>query len=323
MKKFAVTGANGFIGKALVQGLLDQDESKIISIDNSDRFNFDPRVERVQSDISIDENLDECFRDVDCVFHLAASAITSGDFNNVARDLTNGITVAANVFQACARARVPKLVVMSSSSVYGKIMSNHAANENHPRKPLSLYGASKLAVEAYANSLNAIHDIHISVVRPATVIGPQMNHGVLPSLISQLKTNNGIAKLLGDGTQERGFLHIDDCVTALLHVSQLTHSGIESFNLGPEDKLSIKEVVEVSQSLYPAEIEVIFEGNENAFKGDVDRVWIDSSKLIETGWKPEMTSTQAIQGVAKHLISREIVNVKSSDPNSVFSAEIS
>jgi UDP-glucose 4-epimerase len=173
-------------------------------------------------------------------------------------------------------------------------------------KPISVYGASKLACEALISSYCYSFGKKGVIVRPANMIGPRSTHGVMLDFINKLKKNPKELEILGDGTQTKSYLYIDDCITAIMKAYESTKEPVEIYNIGSEDQTNVKEIAHtITNEMGLKNVKLKLTGGVDGGRGwigDVKNMLLDVSKLKKQGWKPKLNSQQAVKKTAEHLI---------------------
>lgn len=215
-----VTGGAGFIGSHLCSRLVGEGFRVLVIDDLSTGFrhNLPPDVPLVQRDVC--DSLDDVFHDFrpDTVFHLAAQVSVPRSLQSPARDLAVNVSGTVNVVEAAGRADTRKVVMVSSSAVYGE-PQDLPLTEKSVTAPVSPYGLSKLTGEHYVRMLCPLYRMSYTIIRPANVFGPRQHSegegAVIPSFIRCF--TEGVDPVIhGDGLQTRDFLYVGDMVSAFL-----------------------------------------------------------------------------------------------------------
>jgi UDP-glucose 4-epimerase len=215
----------------------------------------------------------------------------------------NNVLASFNLLEAMRKNNVSKIVFTSTSAVYGdaRIMPTP---ENYPCEPISTYGASKLAAESLIMSYCNTFGIKSVIFRLANVIGSRSNHGVIYDFIKKLKNNNERLEILGDGRQCKSYLYITDCIDAMLFGEKKAKNNIENFNLGSEDKITVKKISDlVVNGLNLKNVKYKFTGgiNGRCWKGDVKFMLLSIDRIKRLGWKPKYNSEKAVEKTVEYL----------------------
>jgi len=218
----AITGSSGFIGSALAGALVDNHH--ILSIDILDAPFPHPNLKHIRCDFaSIPE---KCLDGVDAIYHLAARLpVEKCSFKEY---YLNNVVKTRALLGKCRRARVKRLIYVSSSAVYGRPRS--PITELSERAPIEPYGKSKLLAEELCELYRNRYSMNISIVRPRTVVGAN-RLGILHLLFTWIRNNRNVY-LLGNGRNKYQLLSLDDLVGAL--VLLLDKGSYEDYNLGAE-----------------------------------------------------------------------------------------
>lgn len=141
-------------------------------------------------------------------------------------------------------------------------------------------------------------------------MGPRSRHGVIYDFVQKLRKNPNKLKILGDGTQTKSYLYINDCINAMLLTLQKSTEQVSIYNVGSEDQITVKEIAQiVTQEMGLKNVKFIYTGGVDGgrgWKGDVKNMLLDVTKLEGLGWSPKLNSAEAIRQATKCLISEEI-----------------
>ncbi len=314
MTKVLVTGGAGFIGSHLVKHFTENGH-QITVIDN---FSSGYR-----------ENLAECDRDFfevreidlrnykdtlkaikgnEVVFHLAADPDVKSSLVNPGGHYENNVLATYNILEAMRQLEIPTIVFTSSSVVYGeaKVMPTP---EDYTLKPISIYGTTKLACEVLINGYTEVFNLRALILRPANIIGKNGTHGVIRDFIRKLKADSKVLEILGDGTQQKSYLHVSDFIIGVIQGYQyFQDNNIKSaiYNVGNFDFLSVMEIAKMvvdGMGLKGTELNLTggIEGGRG-WKGDVKDMLLSIDKLQSIGWQPSMSSKKAVSQTIRELI---------------------
>jgi UDP-glucose 4-epimerase len=273
-KRVFVSGGAGFIGSSLVRSLLqDAATQRVVIFDNfsSGRLTHiegsahDPRVEIVRGDLKQPDAVTAAMTGCDTVFHLAANpdiakAVTQPDI-----DFWEGTYLTQNVLEAMRASGARRIIYTSGSGVYGENPEVDFAEDYGPCIPISTYGASKLACEGLIASYCHMFDLIGRAFRFANVVGPRQTHGVGYDFIRRLKTDPGQLRILGDGTQKKSYIHVEDVLRAI-RLADLGGTGkYDVFNVATDDYITVREIAELAvkaSGLTPGETRYEFTGGD-------------------------------------------------------------
>ncbi len=310
-KNIAITGGAGFIGNKLIKKLLK--DNNIFIYDNLSTGNFDnvkPFLGKdnfyfEEGDLLDKNSLNE-FLDpgIDLVFHLAANPDVKIGANNT-NPHYNDLKSSKNLLDSMKNNNIQNIAFTSSSVVYGP--ANLPTPEDHQTKPISIYGASKLSIESFISAYSHTFDLNSWIFRLANIIGKK-GHGVIIDFIEKLEKDPSKLEILGDGSQEKSYLLVDECIEAMKFVIENdSRKETKIYNIGSKDLVSVKEIAEVvieEMNLYPRNVELEYTGgiNGRGWKGDVKKMLLDISKLEDLGWKGKSNSKEAVRATAKSII---------------------
>lgn len=240
----------------------------------------------------------------DAFIHLAARAGVRYSVENPWIYLDTNVTGTLNILELCRETNTKKLVMASSSSVYGNTQEKIFRENQRTDAPCSPYAASKKAGEALAYSYHHLYGLDISALRFFTVYGPAGR----PDM-SILRFVHAIAegiplRLYGNGEQERDFTYCDDIAAGV--ISALRPVGYEIFNLGGDQTYSIRQLIEIiARQLDKKPIIERFP----AHPADVDRTCADISKARQLlDWEPRWTLENGIaQTISWYIANRDWV----------------
>jgi UDP-glucose 4-epimerase len=237
------------------------------------------------------------FKDVTTVIHLASNPDIAAATTNPRIDFTQGTSLTESVVEAVRLSGVQTLLYASGSGVYGRV-EHDPVTEDHQLLPISPYGASKLAGESLLSSYSYMFGFKSVAFRFANVVGPRQTHGVGYDFIHKLKKNPKELVVLGDGSQKKSYIHVDDVVSAILHVESKDMDFFQAYNVSTFDTLSVKEIVNLAVKTLNVEerdLNVVYGTEDRGWKGDVPQIRLSSTKLEKTGWRATKSSEQSMQ----------------------------
>ena len=313
-----VTGGAGFIGSHLTEKLL-KEGYKVTILDNFSSGKMknikhllsNPSLTIVKEDLKKPVQLKRIVKNCEIIFHLAANPEVRVGETDPKVHFEENILATFNLLEAIRQTRTPKtLVFTSTSTVYGEASQIPTPENYAPLIPISTYGASKLACEALITSYAHTFNHKALILRLANIVGPKSTHGVIVDFIRKLTTNPNELEILGDGTQEKSYLYITDCIEAIIHLTnKILNSStekVEIYNIGSNDKITVKEIATiVAEEIGNPNVKYKYTGGVDGgrgWKGDVKTMQLSIEKLLKTGWKPKYTSKQAVRLAATKLI---------------------
>mgnify|MGYP001770749135 CR=1 FL=1 len=308
--KVLVTGGAGFIGSFLTERLVGMGFDVVV-IDNLSSGDLDrlrnviDRVRFVKDDLKSPGNPD-VFQGVDAVFHLAANPEVRVSVTEPRIHFDENVLATFNVLELARKYGIKSVVYASSSTVYGDARVIPTP-EDHPIQPISVYGAAKAAGEVMCGTYARLYGINCVALRYANIVGPRLRHGVIHDLLMKLRKNPSELEVLGDGTQEKSYLYITDAVNATLMAWEyaVKNGGVYIYNVGNWDSISVKDIVSIVIKVSGLNPRVIYKPatpDGRGWPGDVKRMLLSIDRIVrEVGWKPTMSSREAIELTARSL----------------------
>ena len=305
-----VTGGAGFIGSHLVDHLIEK-ENRITIFDNlsSGKIGFiEKHLENtdftlIKGDLLDNEMIERACRDIDLVCHVAANPDVRLGASDTKIHFDQNILATYNLLEAMRKNNVKKIVFTSTSTIYGEAHIMPTPENYGPLIPISLYGASKLACEALITSYSHTFDMQAWIFRFANIVGPRSTHGIIVDFIRKLRENPTQLEILGDGQQEKSYLHVSECVNSILFAIEKSREDVNIFNIGSEDTISSTEIGRVIvEEMGLSDIKFIYTGGSRGWKGDVPKMRLDIEKLKAIGWKPVYTSERGVRETSRALL---------------------
>lgn len=295
-----VTGGAGFIGSHVVDRLVEMDEVIVLDNLSSGKKEFvNEKAELHVIDLA-EDSISEFLRGVDEVWHLAANPDVRIGAERPDEIYRNNVLATYRLLEAMRKANVKRIIFTSTSTVYGE--AKHIPTpEEYPTHPISLYGASKLACEALIESYCHTFDFQAYIYRFANVIGKRSTHGVIYDFIKKLRENPEELEILGNGEQNKSYVYIDDCVSAMF-AGLKAGERVNIFNIGSEDQIKVKRIAEIVSEEMGLNPRFRFTGGERGWKGDVPVMLLSIEKLKNLGWKPRFGSEEAVRKAVRDLL---------------------
>jgi UDP-glucose 4-epimerase len=303
MRRALVTGGAGFIGSTLADRLLERGvEVTILDDFRTGRREFvagalEAGARLVEGDVLDAAALDDAMRDVDAVFHLQANADVRGGLDHPTRDLEQNTIATANVLEAMRGHGVGVIGFSSTGSVYGEPEVFPTPEDAPFPVQTSLYAASKLAGEGMIAAYAAGYGILGLVFRFVSVLGERYTHGHVIDFYRALKRDPSVLHVLGDGRQEKSYLYVQDCASAILTAvdHHAGESGVHVYNLGTDETIVVDNSVGVITNQLGVSPRVEHGGGKRGWVGDSPLIHLDTRKIRSLGWAPELTIEQAVR----------------------------
>jgi UDP-glucose 4-epimerase len=300
-----VTGGAGFIGSNIVSALLNR-EYTVHVFDNLSTgclWNLDtmnPRLRFYRLDLKSEiSKWPELTADV--LYHFAANADVRGGVNDRDTDIAENILVTKSVADYCRSNKILHIVFASSAAVYGE-PEIYPTPETVLGNQTSIYGASKLGAEALLQAYSNYGDFRTSIFRFVSWIGKGYSHGVIYDFVKKLKDDPHNLYVLGDGSQVKSYLDVEDGVKGVLLLSQSQTSNSEIFNLGHVENMTVSDLAyAVIKKLSLVDVTLKFSGGSRGWIGDSPRVVLDITKAMAYGWHPSVPIQEGINRTVEYL----------------------
>ncbi len=266
-----------------------------------------PHLEKRKADfhkISV-QNYDDLLSlnmDYDCIFHLAAQPDVKLSVSNPRFDFETNVVGTFNILEYMRERDVRNLIFASSvGTVYGE-PDVFPTPERYPLKPISNYGAAKAASEMYCSSYTSLYGFNITSLRLGNIYGPRSTHGVIYDFYHKLQKNSSELEILGDGSQTKSYLYIDDTVNAFNIAYENLQEGFDVFNVSSEEITTVKKIAdELTNILGLNDVTYTFTGGKRGWKGDVVYSSVAISKLQSLGWDAHTTLETGIRKYVEWL----------------------
>ncbi|MFD1570696.1 NAD-dependent epimerase/dehydratase family protein [Halorubrum laminariae] len=297
-----VTGGAGLVGSHLAASLLDRGATVRVADDLSKgtRDRVPEGAEFVEADVTDpDAVADAVTADLDIVFHFAAYTDTNYDDDRTLFEENTEMTY--TVLDRMREVGVDRFAFTSSSTVYGEA-PRPTPEDYGPLEPISIYGSSKLADEALISTHAHSYGIQSWVFRFANIVGPRQRGNVIPDFIEKLDADPTELEILGDGRQEKSYMHVTECVDAIEFVVEHADDDLNIYNLGTRTTTSVTDIADIVSDELGVDPEYAYTGGDRGWTGDVPRMRLSIEKLAELGWEPSIESDAAVRRSARELI---------------------
>jgi len=309
-----ITGGAGFIGSHLVDHYMVRG-GLVCVLDNLSKGGLDhighwldsDGLTFVKGDLLDSSSIDVAIEGCEVVYHLAANPEVRSSKASPSDHFRQNVECTYNLLEAVRKkGDVESLVFASTSTVYGEPTEIPTPENYGPLRPISVYGASKLAAEALICSYASMYGFKAVIYRMANVVGPRSDHGVIYDFVQKLKGNPAELEVLGDGTQSKSYLHVDDCVAGMVLGVDGAKENAEILNIGSVDQLDVLSIARIVIGEMDLEdVEVRLTGGVDGgrgWRGDVKIMQLDMSRLMSLGWSPQMNSEEAVRSTARSMI---------------------
>ncbi|HUR46660.1 MAG TPA: NAD-dependent epimerase/dehydratase family protein [Candidatus Saccharimonadales bacterium] len=306
MTKCFITGVAGFIGSNLAEKLLAAGHS-VVGWDNfstGQRPFVQECLKHKDFQLVEGDNLDlpaltRAMKGCEVVFHLAANADVRFGLNHPEKDLHQNTIATFNVLEAMRANGAKKIAFSSTGSVYGEAEVIPTPEDTPFPVQTSLYAASKVACEGLIQAYCEGYGYEGYIFRFVSILGERYTHGHIFDFYKQLLEHPDRLKVLGDGTARKSYLHVGDCIAAILHVMQketakTAKHRVQVYNLGTPEYVQVKDSIGWICKHLNLTPRLEFTGGERGWIGDNPFIFLETKKVQATGWKPKLTIQQGI-----------------------------
>ncbi len=320
-KNILITGADGFIGSHLTELMLERG-CHVRALSQYNSFNnwgwleqvHHPNLEVVCGDVRDNNFCREIAKGCDTVFHLAA--LIAIPYSYIAPDsyVDTNIKGTLNMCQASLDAGVSRLLVTSTSEVYGTA-KYVPIDEEHPRQPQSPYSATKIGADAIAKSFYNAFGLPVAIVRPFNTYGPRQSaRAIIPTIISQIANGEREIKV-GDLTPTRDFNYVRDTVRGFAAIAAADGVEGEEINIATNTEVSMAETLQTIADIMAADVKWVTDPQRlRPAKSEVFRLHGANDKIRRlTGWKPEYSLRSGLEKTVEWFLNPDNLKMYKSD----------
>lgn len=314
MSLHVIVGGAGFVGVNLASSLLDRGHRVLVVDDLSrgSRAAMAGLVSRngfdfVQADCSEPDNFDAALgdREVAEIWHLAANSDIPAGVADYRVDLRQTFLTTVSVLDVMKRRGIGVIHFASSSAIYGDHGDDLIHENIGPLQPISNYGAMKLASEAQLRAAHEAYVERVSVFRFPNVIGIPATHGVILDFVHKLMACPERLDVLGNGSQQKSYLHVTDLVVAMLHIAD-RRERYAVYNIGPTDEgVTVRFIAKTVRDQFAPAAAIAFGEGNRGWVGDVPKFRYSVERLLQTGWSPKLGSQEAVVRAVAEIVGQE------------------
>ena len=314
MRRACITGGGGFIGSNLAERL-SAEGVEVVLVDDfrSGRREFvaealeRPGVRIVEGDVLDAAVLDEAVKGCDWVFHLQANADVRHGLEHPRRDLEQNTIATSNVLEAMRANGVSRIAFSSTGSVYGEPEVFPTPEDAPFPVQTSLYAASKLAGEGLITAYASGYGFTGLICRFVSILGERYTHGHVFDFYCALMRDPTHLRVLGDGRQEKSYLYIGDCISAILTAAEHHHDepGAHIYNLGTDETVVVDDSVGIITEYLSLSPQIEHTGGQRGWIGDSPLIHLDTTRIRRLGWRPTLTIPEALVRTLQWLAQNE------------------
>ena len=301
--KILVTGGAGFIGSHLCDVLIADGHNVTVvdnlvlgKVENIEHLIDNPNFRFFKEDLNNGHAMDMIFMDgeFDMVYHLAANSDIQKGGKDPMVDYQLTFNTTFNVLQMMKKYEVKKFFFASTSAIYGETYD--VLNEDYgPLKPVSNYGAGKLASEAFISAFACTYHIQTWITRFPNVVGERFTHGVIYDFIHKLQKNPNELEVLGNGEQCKPYVYVKDLVAGIQFVINNSNEPYNVYMLGSDTRTKVKEIAAMVIEEMGLNASIRYTGGDRGWVGDVPEFRYDLTKVNNLGWKASYDSNGAVR----------------------------
>ena len=308
MSRILITGASGFVGSNAVDYFLGKGDH-VVGIDNFNTGNKqflksalnDANFVLHEVDLLACDQIDKYFDNIDLVLHLSANADIRFGMDHPRRDLEQNVVVTHNLLEACRRRGIKKFAFSSTGSVYGEAKVVPTPEDAPFPIQTSLYGASKLAAEGLIQAYVETFNMQAWIFRFVSILGPRYTHGHIFDFYKQLKETPSTLKVLGNGHQNKSYLHVSDCIFAMDTALNLAQQKLNIFNLGTSESCEVRDSITWILDEMGLDPVVQYGTANKGWIGDNPLILLETSKIRSLGWKPIFSIQDGVRDTVRYF----------------------
>ncbi len=306
--RFFVSGCAGFIGSNLTDRLLAANH-QVVGYDNfstgrtaflesalrSDRFTLST------GDLLDAKKLTSAMDGCEFVFHLAANADVRFGTDHPRKDLEQNTIATMNLLEAMRANEIRDIAFSSTGSIYGEALCFPTPENASMPIQTSLYGASKLAAEGFIEAYCEGFGMRAFIFRFVSILGERYTHGHVFDFYKQLRAHPEYLDVLGNGSQRKSYLYVQDCLDAMLLAIESGRGKVNIFNLGLDEYCEVNDSIRWICGHLGVTPELRYSGGDRGWVGDIPFIFLDCSAIRSLGWRPQLNIQQAVIRTVKFL----------------------
>lgn len=310
--KILVTGGAGFIGSHLCDTLLANGQ-KVTVVDNlvlGRKENIAHLIDKsnftfIQEDLLHVDGMTEIFKNgnFDMVYHLAANSDIQKGGKDPLVDYNLTFNTTFHVLQYMEEFGIKKFFFASTSAIFGET-SDKLFEDYGPLRPVSNYGAGKLASEAFISAFSATYNIQTWITRFPNVVGERFTHGVIYDFVHKLQRNPNELEVLGNGEQCKPYVYVRDLVDGIQFVVNNSYDRYNVYMLGSDSRTKVKEIAKMVIEEMGLNATIRYTGGDRGWIGDVPEFRYDLTKINKLGWHAKYNSNESVRIAIKRALEK-------------------
>lgn len=298
-----VTGGAGFIGSHLDDALIARGHQLTIvdnlvlgRKENIEHLIGNPNFRFIEADLLDMPKMRVIFAEgkFDMVYHLAANSDIQKGGKDPMVDYNLTFNTTFNILKLLKEFEIKKFFFASTSAIYGETYD--VLNEDYgPLKPVSNYGAGKLASEAFISAFSSTYGIQTWITRFPNVVGERFTHGVIYDFIKKLRNNPEELEVLGNGEQCKPYVYVKDLVEAILYVIDNASEKYNVYMIGSDSRTKVKEIAAMVIEEMGLNAKIRYTGGDRGWVGDVPEFRYDLTKINKLGWNAPHNSNESVR----------------------------
>ena len=301
--KILVTGGAGFIGSHLDDALIARghyitvvDNLILGRKENIAHLMDNPNFKFVEADILDAETMHKVFAEgkFEMVYHLAANSDIQKGGKDPMVDYQLTFNTTFQILQLLKEFEIKKFFFASTSAIFGETY-DVLSEDYGPLKPVSNYGAGKLASEAFISAFSSTYGIQTWITRFPNVVGERFTHGVIYDFIKKLRNNPKELEVLGNGEQCKPYVYVKDLVEGILYVIDHASDKYNVYMLGSDSRTKVKEIAAMVIEEMGLDAQIRYTGGDRGWVGDVPEFRYDLTKVNTLGWVAPHNSNDSVR----------------------------
>ena len=303
-----VSGCAGFVGSNLTDRLLAA-QHQVVGYDNFstgraaflDGASRSERFTLITGDLLDPQRLTDAMAGCEFVFHLAANADIRFGTDHPRRDLEQNTISTMNVLEAMRVNGVRHIAFSSTGSVYGEAPCFPTPESSPLGVQTSLYGASKLSAECFIEAFCEGFGMQAFIFRFVSILGERYTHGHIFDFYKQLRAHPEHLDVLGNGSQRKSYLYVQDCLDAMLLAIESARGKVNIFNLGTDEHCNVNDSIGWICETLGLAPELRYGGGDRGWVGDNPFIFLDCAAIRSLGWRPQLSIRQAVVRTVEFL----------------------